>query len=134
MLFSNVVFATQTTHDHFARHVAEFLLTEDELKNSTVEDCFNLLRENGIEPKGGFKKGKKIDVEESIQLFGKLITKDKNYKLIKKSSISSIYKNKVTVLKLQGKVYFKNNPEDKWEKANENIDLSKSAMINVALP
>lgn len=129
--FTNIsTFADTKYHETFARHVVQFILNKDQIPEGADENYFfNLLEKHGIQPEGGFQKGKKMDIEESILLLGMALADNHtSNKLLEKSQISN-YLNRATIIGLQGDVYVKSFSKDEWQKAELNMQLSQSEKI-----
>lgn len=128
------VFSENLTHEKFARHVMTYFADESDFpKTSELTDCFNYLEKKGIVPEGGFGKQKIISVEESVQLFGKLLSVNQNTKRQMDKRIDQHFKNRVTILKLQGDVLVKLKNKADWISASKDLQLKEGDLIKTAL-
>lgn len=124
--------SSTATHEAFARNVVEFIDNQDIHQNETHEYYFNLLRKEGIEPKGGFQEGRELDVEESIQLLGNLIAKEKQNEKKLDATLVLKYRNRVTLLQIKGKVQIKLENDEKWINASVDSALTESTLLKTS--
>lgn len=130
LISSSFCFSQNDTHEEFARHVVHSLYNDGQISdNAKIEEIFEILRQKGIEPAGGFQKGKILDVEESVQLFGKLISEQKETKIKTIKAVASEYINRITFLKINGKVLVDSKGNNKWKKAKVNMQIKEGAII-----
>lgn len=119
-LFSFFIYAEELTHEQFAGHVVSFLGKENEIsKNLYPQSYFDYLTACGVEPRGGFKQGKIMDIEESISLFNFAISQNKTLKDSIMTKIDQKIRNKVIIVKIIGDVFVQQVENGKWERVIE---------------
>lgn len=123
-IFAEEIQEKQKTQGEFAVQLCKALGME-----VPAENCISQLESRGIVPEGGWQASKPINNAEVAALMTKALGMEDKIEKRVTAEVDAAYRNKATIIKLEGKVEVKIGDKGGWAAAQEGMKLTQNDSV-----